>query len=121
MSPRTLLIANALVSLAVAAMVQWVYDRQVIRPGRTVGVVDLAEVYRAKEDEFTRRLTAARTEEERQAALLMARHFSQRLPLALEALPIECGCLVLLRTSVAGPTPDTVDLTARLRQKVEAP
>jgi hypothetical protein len=28
---------------------------------------------------------------------------------------------VVLKASVAGPTPYTVDLTARLRQKVETP
>ncbi len=121
MTLRTLLIANALVSLIVFAGALLLYDRQVIRPMRTVGVVDLAEVYRVKEDEFTRRLTAARSDEERQSTLLMARSFAQRLPVALESLPAECGCLVLLKASVAGPTPHTVDLTPRLRQKVEAP
>ena len=44
MTPRTLLLANALVSLVVVAVAQLLYDRQVIRPARTVGVVDLAEV-----------------------------------------------------------------------------
>ena len=82
MSPRTLFIANALISLIVVAGALLAYDRQVIRPARTIGVVDLAEVYRAREDEFTRRLTAARSEEERQATLQMARSFAQRLPVA---------------------------------------
>mgnify|MGYP000261111342 CR=1 FL=1 len=54
-------------------------------------------------------------------AFAMARTFSQRLPLALEELPRECGCLVVLKSAVAGPTPRTVDLTAQLRRKVEAP
>lgn len=121
MTLRTLLIANGLVSLLVVTGALLAYDRQVIRPARAIGVVDLAEVYRVKEDEFTRRLTAARSEEERQATLQIARSFAQRLPVALESLPTECGCLVLLKASVAGPTPHTVDLTPRLRQKVEAP
>ena len=121
MTPRTLLLANALISLVVVAGALLLYDRQVIRPARAIGVVDLAEVYRVKEDEFTRRLTAAHSEEERQATLQMARSFAQRLPAALEKRPAECGCLVLLNASVAGPTPYTVDLTPRLRQKVEAP
>jgi hypothetical protein len=47
----------------------------------------------------------------------MARSFSQRLPLALDELPRECGCLVVLKTAVAGPTPNTVDLTAAAAQK----
>ena len=81
MTPRTLLIANALISLVIVAGAQLLYDRQVIRPARTIGVVDLAEVYRVKEDEFTRRLTAAHSDEERQATLQMARH--------LAALPAE--------------------------------
>jgi len=121
MNPRNIFIANTLVSLITAGGGLLAYDRLVIRPARTIGVVDLAEVYRAKEDEFTRRLTAAHSEEERQATLQMARTFSQRLPVALENLPAECGCLVVLKASVAGPTPYTVDLTARLRQKVETP
>lgn len=121
MSLRTLFIANALVSLIAVAGALLAYDRLVIRPARTIGVVDLAEVYRSKEDEFGRRLTAAHSEEERQAALQMARTFAQRLPIALESLPAECGCLVVLKASMAGPAPYTVDLTARLRQKVETP
>jgi hypothetical protein len=51
----------------------------------------------------------------------VARAFAQRLPTALEELPRECGCLVVLRTAVAGPAPRTVDLTAELRRKVERP
>lgn len=121
MNPRALFIANALASLIATGGGLLAYDRLVIRPARTIGVVDLAEVYRAKEDEFTRRLTAAHSEDERQTTLQMARIFSQRLPLALESLPAECSCLVVLKASVAGPTPYTVDLTARLRQKVEMP
>jgi conjugal transfer pilin signal peptidase TrbI len=35
----------------------------------------------------------------------MARAFAQRLPLALDELPRECNCLVILKTAVAGPTP----------------
>lgn len=121
MSPRILFVANVLVSLIAVGSALLAYNRLVILPARTIGVVDLAEVYRTKEDEFTRRLTAAHTEEERQATLQMARAFAQRLPVALESLPTECSCLVVLKASVAGPTPYTVDLTARLRQKVETP
>ena len=51
----------------------------------------------------------------------MARAFAQRLPSALEELPRDCNCLVLLKGTIAGPTPYTVDLTPQLRKKVEAP
>lgn len=46
----------------------------------------------------------------------MARAFAQRLPLALDELQRECNCLVILRTAVAGPTPNTIDLAAQLRE-----
>ena len=97
------------------------YDRVVVRPAQLIGVVDVAEVYRQKEAEFTQILTKAGSEGERDKAFAMARTFSQRPPLALEELPRECGCLVVLKSAVAGPTPRTVDLTAQLRRKVEAP
>ena len=43
------------------------------------------------------------------------------MPIALQELPRDCGCLVVLKSAVAGPTPQMVDLTALLRSKVEAP
>lgn len=111
-----MLVALLVVSTALAA-----YDRLVIRPAQMVGVVDVGEVYRQKEAEFTLILTKAGSDDERQKAMVMARAFAQRLPLALEELPRECGCLVVLKSAVAGPTPRTLDLTARLKHKVEAP
>ena len=118
-------LAQGLVTLFVVAAALTAHDRLVLRPALVIGVVDVAEVYRAKEAEFTQILTKAlsqpASEEERQKALVMARAFAQRLPLALDELPRECNCLVILRTAVAGPTPNTVDLTAQLRRKVAAP
>ena len=112
---------GALVTLPIVVGALALYDRLVIEPALRVGVVDVAEVYRQKEAEFTRILTQAGSDGEREKAMSMARTFSQRLPLALEELPRECGCLVVLKSAVAGPTPRTVDLTAQLRRKVEAP
>ena len=97
------------------------YDRVVVRPAQLIGVVDVAEVYRQKEAEFTLILTRAASDGEREQAMRMARSFARRLPLALEELPRDCGCLVVLKTAVAAPAPRTVDLTAHLRRKVEAP
>ena len=118
-------LTQGLVTLLVVAASLTAYDRLVLRPALVIGVVDVAEVYRAKEAEFTQILTKAlsqpASEEDRQKALVMARAFAQRLPLALEELPRECNCLVILRTAVAGSTPNTVDLTAQLRRKVAAP
>ena len=118
-------LTQGLVTLLVVAASLTAYDRWVLRPALVIGVVDVAEVYRAKAAEFTQILTKAlsqrASEEERQKALVMARAFAQRLPLALDELQRECNCLVILRTAVAGPTPNTIDLTAQLRRKVAAP
>jgi NAD(P)H-nitrite reductase large subunit len=112
---------QVLVALLVVAAALAAYDRLVIRPSQIVGIVDVGEVYRQKEAEFTLILTKAGTDDERQKAMVMARAFAQRLPVALEELPRECGCLVVLKSAVAGPTPRTLDLTAHLKRKVEAP
>jgi hypothetical protein len=106
--------------LAMAAALA-VYDRWIVRPALRIGIVDLSEVYRQKEAEFTLTLTKAGTDDERQSAVAMARRFAQRLPVALDELPRECGCLVVLRSAVAGATPRAIDLTAQLKHKVEAP
>jgi regulator of protease activity HflC (stomatin/prohibitin superfamily) len=115
------LLLQAVMAVAIVAVALAAYDRFVVRQGQRVGVVDVGEVYRQKEAEFTLSLTRATTEGEREKAMHVARTFAQRLPVALEELPRECGCLVVLRSAVAGPTPTTVDLTAALRRKVETP
>ena len=97
------------------------YDRVVVRPAQRVGVVDVGEVYRQKEAEFTQLLTRATTDADREKAFALARSFSQRLPAALEELPRDCACLVVLKSAVAGRTPRTVDLTALLQQKLGHP
>lgn len=112
---------NVLLPTLVVAGGLALYDRLVVRPALRIGVVDVGEVYRGKETEFTQILTKTASEEDRQKALLMARAFAQRLPAALEELPRDCNCLVVLKTAIAGPTPHTVDLTPLLRRKVEAP
>ena len=122
MKPNTAqLLRHGLLTLLVVSAALTTYDRFVLRPALIIGVVDVADVYRAKEAEFTQILTKASSEDDRQKALFMARSFAQRLPVALEELPRECGCLVVLKAAVAGATPNTVDLTAALRRKVSAP
>lgn len=122
MSPgQKSLLLNAGLACAIVLGTLAAYDRVVVRPAQLIGVVDVAEVYRQKEAEFTLILTRAASDGEREQAMRMARSFAQRLPLALEELPRECGCLVVLKTAVAAPAPRTVDLTAHLRRKVEAP
>jgi NAD-dependent oxidoreductase involved in siderophore biosynthesis len=107
-------------TLLVVAVALAGYHRLVALPVQRVGVVDLAEVYRAKEQEFARLLARGTTEEERQQAQALARRFAERLPTALDELPRDCGCLVVLRSAVAGHAGNAVDLTAQLRRKLGA-
>jgi hypothetical protein len=109
---------QGLATLIVVALALTAYDRWIAGPALRIGVVDLNAVYREKEAEFTRRVTEARTEAEREQAMQAARTFAQRLPLALEALPDECRCLVLLHTAVVSPATETADLTPALRRKL---
>ena len=117
----TNLLAQFLLTALVVAGALLAYDRAVARPARLIGVVDVGEVYRLKEAEFTQIVTRTPSEDERQKALVMARRFAQRLPLALEELPRDCRCLVVVRAAVAGSPPNSVDLTALLKHKVEQP
>ena len=105
----------------IVAIALLAYDRLVVRPAQLIGVVDVGEVYRLKEAEFTQLVTKTTSEDERQKALAMARQFAQRLPPALDELSHDCHCLVLVRTSVAGVPPNAVDLTALLKRKVALP
>ena len=72
------LLLHALVAVLLAAAGIAAYDRWVLRPALVVGVVDLSEVYRAKEAEFTQLLTNTGSDAERERALALARRFSQR-------------------------------------------
>ena len=115
------LLLNAGMACAIVLGPLAAYDRVVVRPAQLIGVVDVAEVYRQKEAEFTQILTRAASDGEREQAMRMARSFAQRLPLALEELPRDCACLVVRKSAVAGRTPRTGDLTALLQQNLGPP
>ena len=120
-NPIAQILVSAVLSVLIVAAGLALYAHTVIRPALVIGMVYVAQVSRAKETEFTQLLTRTTLEEDRQKALLMARAFAQRLPVALEELPRDCSCLVILKSAVAGPTPHTLDLTPLLRRKVDAP
>ena len=109
------------VSLLVMACGLLAYDRLVVRPSQRIGVVDISEIYRQKETEFTSLITSGKSDEERRRAAELASAFARRLPQALEDLPKDCNCLVVLKTAIAGPSIHTVDLTGRLKAKLEQP
>lgn len=117
---KLILLQTAIAALVSAAGLL-AYDRLVVRPAQRVGIVDIGEVYRRQEAEFTRILTHAATDQERERAHAMARTFSRRLLAALDELGNDCGCLVLVKNVVAGPSPRTEDFTARLQRKLEMP
>ena len=112
-------ILNGLLSVLIAACALFAYDRFVIRPSRLIGIVDVAEIYREKEAEFAKLITSSGSAEDRQRAMTLASDFARRLPQALEELPRECRCLVVLKSAVAGRTANTLDLTAYLKTKVD--
>jgi hypothetical protein len=108
------------VSVLVTACGLLAYDRLVVRPAQVIGVVDVAEIYRLKEAEFAALMTRGNSDADRQQAMDLATSFARRLPRALEELPADCRCLVVLKSAVAGPTARTLDLTPVLKTKVGA-
>lgn len=113
-------IGRGVLTVVIVAAALVAYDRWIIRPALRIGVVDLAGVYRAKEAEFADALARTGSADDRSRALASARKFAERLTVALEELPRDCACLVVLRSAVAGSTPNSVDLTPLLMRKVSS-
>lgn len=112
-------LANMLASVLVAMLGIAAYHRYVHLPAERIGVIDVAEVYRQKEREFAERVTRpGASEADKDQAMSEAQAFARALPRALEELPQECGCLVLLRNAIASAAPMTIDLTPALKRKV---
>jgi hypothetical protein len=110
---------NALIALFIVAASIAAYHRFHPAPAPRVGVVDVSEVYRAKEAEFLQIVAkAGATDSDRENAMQLARVFARALPQALEELPLECNCIVLVRTALAATSADMVDLTPGLKQKL---
>lgn len=95
------------------------YDRWVAKPAQVIGVVDVAEIYRQKEAEITSHMTIGSSEESRQQALQRLQGFARRFDSALEELPNDCHCLVVLKSAVVGKSTHTRDLTELLQAKLE--
>lgn len=110
---------NAAVSAFLVVVALLAYDRMVVRPAQTIGLVDIAQIYALKEAEFSQRLNRSGSDEDRQQAMQLARDFAKRLPAALEELPRDCNCLVVIKAAVVGQTARTVDLTGYLKAKLE--
>ncbi|MET0334104.1 MAG: hypothetical protein ABW190_07510 [Rhizobacter sp.] len=110
---------QALVTLAVVSLVMVAYHRFVLAPSIRIGVVDVGEVYRLKEKQILEVVTKPSvTDVDKQKAVTMTLEFTKALPAALEQLPSECQCFVLVRSAVAAETPNTLDLTPLLKRKI---
>jgi hypothetical protein len=113
------LLLHALLSLLIVSLALVAYDRLVRRPAARIGLIDVGELVRLKDDRVLDVLTkAAATDEEKKVALSFGTRFAAVFPHALEELTQECDCLVLARSAVAGVPPNAMDLTAALKQKV---
>lgn len=96
-----------------------IYHTRWVQPAQAIGVVDISDIYYAKEREYSDLLSrTGATDEGQHRAREMAGQFAAALPKALTEMPAECQCLVLLRSAVVGDTPNTVDLTPLLRRKL---
>lgn len=107
------------ISAVLAAAMLFAYDRLVVGPRQRLGVVDIASVYHAKEDEYTRAFVrASATGEGGKSAALVAQDFARRLPAALDEIGHECRCVIVVRGAVASIGDGTLDLTSALRAKL---
>lgn len=114
--PRRLVLAAALPGvLAAAAAAAWITTRE---PPR-FAVLDVAELYRAKETQATAVLVKREaTEAERAAQLRHAAAFGAELAALLRTLPRECRCVVLARAAVVAAEPALPDLTPDVRRRL---
>ncbi|MEO8152369.1 MAG: hypothetical protein ABI605_04805 [Rhizobacter sp.] len=118
MNARALALQAVIASMVVALGIV-IYHRFVLPTSMRFGVVDVGEVYRLKEKQLLDMVTKPTvTDADKERAIAMALEFTKTLPAALEQLPRECKCFVLVRSAVAAESPSTVDLTPLLKSKI---
>jgi len=82
-------------------------------------VLDVGEIYRAKENQVANVLVKRdASEEDRAAALKRAAVFGLEVAALIETLRDECGCLILARGAVVGPATRLPDLTPEVRRRL---
>lgn len=119
MNGKTLLMC-ALLSLANAAALLAIYHAWNVGQSRQkIATLDIAEIYRLKESQFSAILmTPSASEAERAQAIELARVFGAELAALTQSLPRECGCLVLTKAAVVGGAGANIpDLTAEVKRR----
>jgi hypothetical protein len=107
--------------LAIVATIFFAYHLIIIRPTiPRFAVVDIAEIYRAKEKEFSNTIADPNaTDMDRKKAIDNAQRFAKDLQTLIDKLPKECGCIVLNKAAVMGSGVVLPDLTQEARKAVE--
>jgi Type-F conjugative transfer system protein (TrbI_Ftype) len=85
---------------------------------RELATVDLAEIVRIKQMQFTEFLSRPEASDaDRAAALDLVARLGPSIDAAVERLQQECGCAILVKGAVVGGV--TRDLTERLKEKLD--
>ena len=106
---------NALLSAVLVMGSHWLLPAQ--KPA--IAVLDVAELYRLKESQVAAVLVKREASDaERVAAIQRAAAFGTEMTHLIEALPAECGCLVLTRGAVVGSGAHLTDLTPDVRRRL---
>jgi hypothetical protein len=83
-----------------------------------IATLDIAEIYRLKESQFSAILTKpGASEAERAQAIEQARAFGAELASLTQSLPRECGCLVLTKGAIVGGGANIPDLTSQVKRR----
>lgn len=112
-----LIAASVLISLAnSAALIAGYHVWNSARNHPRIAMLDVAEIYRLKESEFSALLMKpGASEADRTRAIELARTFGTELAALTLSLPAECNCLVLTKPAVVGGS--VPDLTPEVKRR----
>jgi len=110
------LLLNALVS----AIMIGIYSTWIAPPkSPRLAILDVAELYRLKETQVAALLVKPdSTDADRTAILKSVQGFGSEITRLIQALPAECGCLILARGALIGKDTQLPDLTPDVRRRL---